>query len=403
MAFLFDEQKFVEDNIFKYEDRLNSQISRFLDKSPSFVTYYHINNLETTVDGGFKDVESILSDSSPIRFQKIINFPIYGLEPVQLAIGSEDQGIDTSFSSSAVILPNTIKPLQNDLFVITHPKEGSFIFRVTEVQYDTIRPDNYYQIGFKLEYHDNESEEMLDNQVETKYSCVLENIGTENNCLLMEEYKEQIDNLNNLYDDMVKTYISIFYNKRYNCFMADSDTQGGYKIFDPLQSVFINTHRLLNKKSSYNTMILSEGFMDNKRKIKYEKSIYRFFERRDISTIKEFYYYTLSGTDKVDSAFAKWNDSSILMVDIPLGTTTGTDTLFSQEMISSFKYNAPQESKYVELMQKFARKEDITIYDIPLDLNEELLNLEASKEVYFFTPILLYIIQTVVQDFLSTK
>ena len=77
--------------------------------------------------------------------------------------------------------------------------------------------------------------------------------------------------------------------------------------------------------------------------------------------------------------------------------------LLSVDLVNSFKYNGPQDSKYIELMQKFIRKEDITIYDIPLDLNEELLRLDANEEVFFFTPILLYIIQVVVNDFLKEK
>ena len=59
MAILINEQKLVDDNVFQYENRLNSSISRFLDKSPTFVTYYHVNYQETTMDGGFRDIEEI--------------------------------------------------------------------------------------------------------------------------------------------------------------------------------------------------------------------------------------------------------------------------------------------------------------------------------------------------------
>ena len=44
MAFLLDEQKLVEDNIFEYENRIShSEITRFLESTPIFTTYYHIN------------------------------------------------------------------------------------------------------------------------------------------------------------------------------------------------------------------------------------------------------------------------------------------------------------------------------------------------------------------------
>lgn len=401
MAFFVDEQKMVEENIFKYENRLNSQISRFLDKSPVFVTYYHINVNETTVDDGYRDIESIIGARSPLRFQKIENFPIYGLEPVILAIQDSDQGLDTEYSSECVILPNTIKPLQNDFFMIHHVKE-SFIFRVTEVQYDSIRPDNFYKIGFRFEWLDDDKVEEMNNQVEEKFSCILQNIGSENNCIIKEEYKTRLDEIDAMYNDMVNTYKSIFYNERYNCFLGE--TGAGYKLYDPLQVVFFNKHKMLNNKSDYSTIVLNEGYNDNKRKLKYEKSIYRFFERREIKLINTFEYVTFPANYQKDSPFARWSDQSVLAVDIPPNKGLAQrKELLPQDIVNAFRMNAPQESKYLDLMQKFVRNEDLTIYDIPLDLNEELLTLDANEEVFFFTPILMYIVQTVVNEFLKKK
>ena len=42
-GFVFDEQNFINNNAFKFEDRLNTQVARFLDKSPTYVTYYNIS------------------------------------------------------------------------------------------------------------------------------------------------------------------------------------------------------------------------------------------------------------------------------------------------------------------------------------------------------------------------
>ena len=401
MAILIDEKKFINDNVFQFENRLNSSISRFLDKSPTFVTYFHINNNESTTDGGFKDIEEILGKRSPLRFQKITDFPLYGLEPIVLNIVDGDQGLDTDYSGEAVVLPNTIKPLQNDFFMINTVK-GSFIFRVISIQYDNIRPDNFYKLEFKFEYLDDEKVDNLNNQVEEKFTCVLQNIGTENTCLIQEEYLEIINSIDDLFNDMVNTYKVIFYNERYNCFLGEMD--GGKKIYDPLQTVFFNKHKLLNKKNDLKTIVLSEGFVDNKRKIKYEKSIYRLFERRDTKLVKPLYYNTFPAMYKKDSQFYRWHDQSVYVADIPtLPNMEGDINLLPLSISNSFKLNGPTESKYIELMQKFIRNEEISLYDIPLDLNEELLLLDANEEVFFYTPILLYIIQTTVNEFIAKK
>ena len=401
MGFLINEEKLMEDNIFKFENRLNSQLTRFLDKSPVFVTYYHVNVNETTTDEGFRDIESIIGNRSPLRFQKIENFPMYGLDQVVLAIQDSEQGLDTEYSGEAVILPNTIKPLQNDIFKINHVK-GSFLFRVTEVQYDNIRPDNYYKINFRFEWLDDEKADKLDEQVEENFSCILQNIGTEENCLIQEDYYKQLKLIDEMFNDMVKTYKILFYNERYNCFLWER--LDGYKIYDPFQTVFFNNHKLLNNKADYSTIMLSEEFNDHKRKLKYERSIYRCFERRDTKLLSEFKYHTIPGTYKKDSSFARWNDQSIMIVEIPSPQDdSATESLLTQDIINTFKMNGPTDSKYVELMQKFIRNESMTIYDIPTNLNEELIKLDANEEVFFFTPILMYIIQTVVNDFLSEK
>lgn len=404
MAYFIDEQKLIEENVFKFENRINSQVSRFLDKNPIFVTYYHININETTVDDGFRDIESILGNRSPLRFQKIKNFPMYGIEQIVTAIQDNDEGLNTGYTGDAVILPNTIKPLQNDFFMINHLKD-LFLFRITEVQYDTIRPDNFYKIEFRFEYLDKYMVDNLNNQVEDSFSCILQNIGTENNCIIKEDCLERINDIDILYNDMVSTYKAIFYDERYNCFLGTSDD--GFKLYDPFQSMFFNNHNLLNKKQDYSTIVLTDGFSDNKRKIKYERSIYRFFERRDIKKINEFQYILVSGISKKDSEFYRWGDESIKILDIPLiGTAKYTNksySLFPQEIVKIFTYNAPTESKYIELMQKFIRDLNISIYDIPLDLNDELLKLDANEEVFFFTPILMYIIQTTVNKFIEEK
>ena len=393
MAYVISEQQMLDGNIFKYEERMNSSITRFLDKTPTFVVYYHINNLESTKDEGFLDIESIISSRSPLRFQRIDNFPLYGLEPIVLQLQDNEEGLNSDYQGDGVILPNTIKPVPNDFFIVKILK-GVYLFRVTEIGYDSIRPDNFYKINFRLEYNDEEKIARIEEQVYERFSCKLENIGTELSCIVEESDNAVYTALQNMYDDMANTYISLFYSEKYNAFIGNA--LGGYKLFDPLQSVFANKHRLFNKSNNLKTIILSEGFEDKRRRIRYEKSIYRFFERQDSTLVNPFLVNIFPGIYKKDSAFARWHDQSVYVIDIPLDSGTAcTQQLLPDRIVQSFKYNAETDSKYVELMRRFIRKEEITINDIPLDLNEEIITLGACQEVYLFTPILLYILKKV--------
>jgi hypothetical protein len=51
----------------------------------------------------------------------------------------------------------------------------------------------------------------------------------------------------------------------------------------------------------------------------------------------------------------------------------------------------------------FLRGDVKTIGDIPLDLPDKLIKLNGSQEIFIFTPIILYIIKLIVNDFLKTK
>ena len=149
MSSLFVNEKRMNDNIFLYEDRLSNPTTRFQEDTPTYVTYYHIDADETTVDAGFEDVASILGNRSPIRFTKTVEFPIYMSNEITPSIEDVDQGMDSSFEGEAVILPATIKPLENDFFVIPYLHE-QYVFRVVAIDYDNIKPDNYYKITFTL-------------------------------------------------------------------------------------------------------------------------------------------------------------------------------------------------------------------------------------------------------------
>lgn len=402
MAFFINEEKFIDETVAKLDERINSPITRFIEQTPTFVTYYHINVDESTADAGFMDVDSVIGSKSPLKFQQINNFPIYGLDQIIAQLQDTEIGIDTAYEGEAVILPNTIKPLPNDYFIISYVGENT-LFRITEIIYDNMRADNFYKINFKLDAIDSDKKKNLVNQVYDKYTCVLENIGSENKCIIQEEFKEQLDKVDKLFSDMVSLYLSIFYDERYNIVIGEM--AGGYRLYDPYMCTFINKHEIFKKKNSLETIYLEDDqITDNKKQLKYERSIYRFFERRDINFIKPFFYTTIKGMSRQESAFCRWGDETVRVVDLPSEFNPDeTSRIFPDITIETIKLNGPTDSKYLKLIQRFLRNESpVNIYDIDLTLNDELIQLDANLEMFFITPLLLYIIKEAVKEFNKT-
>lgn len=394
MAFIINEQKMVEDTTFQFENRFKSPTARFIDTTPVFVTYYHVDVDNTTVDEGFLDVASVIGNRSPIRFNKIEKFPLYGMDQIVLNIAEDDQGLDSTWDGDGIVLPKTIKPVPNDFFIIPTLKDY-YIFRVTNIQYDTVMPDNYYKIEFKLEYIDSTKLEEIEKQVLDEHVCVLENIGTETNCIIEKSSYNKIKEIEKMYAEIKELYMAMFYNDRHNVFLCE--IEDGKLLYDPLQTYFINIHKLFNDKNDLSTIMLTDQYDDPKRKYKYAKSVYKFLETKDMKLLSMFKYTTRPGTSIRESSFRKWHDRNIEVLDTPMVIPDDSKSIFSQDYMEAIRLNAPVESDYAELIQRYVRGERLTIKDINMELDTELIYLNNSIEVFFFTPFIMYIIRKIIE------
>lgn len=401
MALIVDEKRMIEENMFDFEERVKSPLARYSDKTYTLVDYHHVNNVETTADGGFQDVENILGDRSPVRFQVIHDLPLYGLEGMNLDLSDGDVGLDSSYSGEATLLPGTIIPLPNDFFVIKQLKD-KFVFRVTEVQNDTIMPENFYKISFQLEYNDAEMQDNLDKQTTEKFNCIMENIGTDDQCIIEDEYYEELRKIDAMYRSILDTYITLFYSKRYNCLLGDLDPHT--KIYDPFQTEFIRKHNLFVNKNQLDSLLLNQQFDDSRRKLKYERSIYRFIETKNFDKLTQFPYCTFLGINNRGTAFYHWHDNRVKILDIEANMGQDAPMLLSKDSYDTINMNYPTDSKYLAFISNYVRNNNIGLKEIDLTLGDEILSaLDANLEIFFFTPIILYIIRDITSTFVKRK
>ena len=279
MGFKFDEKALINNNIFKYEDKLNSQYTRFLDQTPTYVTYYNINSIETTVDLGFSNVEKILGNGSPIKYSEVKNLPVYGMEQIQLQLDEDEEGLNSSFDAELIILPDTIQPYPDDFFIIEH-KGFEFLFRVTNVEYDTIKSNNFFKIQFTVKYVTPEESVKILKQVTEKYTCVVENIGTQDRCIIEDDEYALLLQMKALYKEISERYKLFFYRKKYNAFVYIDPCDLKMGIYDRYLNTFIQKHGLLYDTESHRTIYLNNEDDSCCYMLEYDMSIYRIFELR---------------------------------------------------------------------------------------------------------------------------
>ena len=399
MAIIVNEKRAIDENVFKYESRVKSPTSRFLESTPVFVDYYHINNDETTTDAGYKDVQSIIGNQSPIKYNKIEGFPLYGIEQMVLQLQSDDQGLDTTYEGTGTIPVNTIKPFPNDYFTVPTLRDD-YLFRVTDIDYDTVMPDGFYRISFMLEYIDPVKIQELNKQIHEEFTCVLENIGSDNNAIIEKSVFKKLDNVKKVYSEIATTYHSIFYNDRYNIFLGEMEPNKF--IYDPFQVEFINKHQLFNNKNDLKSLQLSQYAADEKSRIKYEKSVYRFLERPDVKRISNFKYIVYQGIGRKNSAFQKWYDSSVYVLDMVHNEYQLEQyEIFSNEFVTSVQLNGPATSSWSKLIQAYIRNEKLELSDIDLSMHEVMYDFDNHLEIFFTAPMVLYILKKIMKESIS--
>lgn len=276
MAVFLSEEQMINNNAFLYEEKLNSQYTRFQDRPPVFVTYYSINNVESTADIGFQSVERVLGPNSPIRFNKVEHFPVYGLDRIILSLDDNEEGLNTSYDSELIILPNTVVPMPNDFFIITHINTP-VLFMVTEVSFDTIKSNNFYKIGFTVKYLNLEGLEKIEHQVVDNFQCVFKNIGTEDKCLIRNDDYVKVQKFMQKFDEISNKYFMLFYDEMTNSIIYQDMF---CKLYDAYLTEFISRNKILQNPHDYKTIMLNNEDYSKLFPIKYEKSIYRSIERR---------------------------------------------------------------------------------------------------------------------------
>ena len=134
-----ESSQFTQAVIDSYTKNRVGQFSKYLDTTPYFVTYYHINNTLSRADIGTDEVYEQLGPKSPIKYNKITKFPLYMKSNFVPEANFEDGIMDVELEISDVtVLPNTIKPRPGDFVLVELPKSPRLLFIVNNFRFNTV-------------------------------------------------------------------------------------------------------------------------------------------------------------------------------------------------------------------------------------------------------------------------
>lgn len=348
-----NKSEFIDKTIDIYSSIKFSQYSKFLSTTPFFVTYISVNEAMSTSDIGTQNIDNLIGQESPIRYNKINNLPIYNLQGMKPEFEmSENYGADINIElNGLVLLPGTVKPNTYDLLIISYPNAKQALFRVGSFEYNSIQSNDFYTFNASLfgYYADAIEESGLVYQIEEEYETIFENIGTQNTCFIRSDKVEKINSLVRTIETLKSDYINKYYNPLLNSFVISNadiaikkivtkdhlvqiegtpiysynDIEISHEILDGylydmyLENFITNTHIFETGDASYSLCLYPNDSAPFNFKYMYQKTLYHAIEECSMAMCSNYMYYYLKGINSISSPFVIYsiNAKSIFLIE----------------------------------------------------------------------------------------
>lgn len=234
------------------------QFAKFLNKNPIFVTYYPVVRPLSRTDSGTGAIQEEIGPNSPVRYNKILELPVFNLPELRPDVQYDEGGYDIDMNINDIaFIAGTVRPKPGDYMLVQLARTKPILFRCNSYSHNTIQSNDYYMADFDLMDIDQEYSKLIDKQVEKTYTCKFENIGTENKVFVTGEEDEQLSTLEGLINEMTNFYNGSFYDKESDSFVLyDGNGYGTQWYQDNYLTRFINESRIFQNDASDYTVIL---------------------------------------------------------------------------------------------------------------------------------------------------
>lgn len=271
-------------------DLIKNPYYLFNDKKATIVDYYNLNTTRSTLDEALKIPYSNLGKDSPLRFNLINEFYLYGIDRISTELDMGDFGIESSdITGEAYILPNTIIPYPGDYFEIKHISERKYLFKVTAITRDTFdNGANYWRISYRL---DQISDEKLLPLVVDEFQFSTGTVGTNFASVVKKTSWDLATALDNVAVMLKQYYKSLYYNNKVQTFtfvhlyQLCQNRQSSSFFYDPYLIEFMIRNKVLDNDGNEFMFIDHKTILKPEFRIRYTKTIWDVFEKRDISRI----------------------------------------------------------------------------------------------------------------------
>lgn len=393
-------------------DLLKNPFYLFNDKKAIPVDYYNLNTNKSTLDEALKIPYANIGVDSPLRFNLIKDFYLYGLERVTLNLDNGDFGIESSeITGEAIVLPDTIHPYPGDYFSVQMIKQR-YLFRVTAINRDTLdNGGNYWRVEYKLEYNDDKR--LLPLIVE-EYQFVSGNIGSNFNSVLLKTKWDVAKILDDAAVTLKKYYKSLFYNNKVQTYtfvylydMCPMNMNSAY-FYDPYLMEFIIKNKVLANDGDGYDYIDHKTTLRPEFPIKYNRSIWKIIETRDKTNLSACKhrsaakYIDDAGTifsTRYENYFELTYDDADPVAEMYSKAIDIIDPQLIGRILNNQLYPSDTRCAKYNIIIKYFNHVPIGVEDIlPMD---KIAETDSTQNNYFMIPIMIYIMERYIKELMA--
>jgi len=387
------------------------------DKQGTKCTYYNLNTTMTTLDESTRGNFGEVSPESPLRFNKINNFYIYGYTKPDPSLEIGEYGLEGSdITGEAIVLPFTVVPYPGDFFYIDE-LATPMLFEITAVNPNMIETGALmYKIAYSLKSSDGLKN--IEPQVVKRYNFMIDNVGTNFACLMEEESYNAASDIESTLTALKDYYIGLFYDNRIQSFALNYSNNGtdggsrpnaygyhdfiGFKIYDPYLIEFLIRNDILGGSTKY-IYVQHQYIMPTTFPIDYSKTFFVNVEECDLKHhIGTYVGHALKCEQRLSLLYQYPIDYYIMdyrKID-HMGKfymlNMFDDPAFADNIKSNTKYR--EEDILKNIIIKYFNHEEITDDDIDLLKH---LDYMPTREQFYEIPMVIYCLTSQLKNMLS--
>jgi hypothetical protein len=298
------EKDIIKRTVSGYLEATTKDYIKYLEGSPSYITYYQLDDIATKQDGSLENVHSLTGKNTPNKYKKIEDVVVYGVDAMDISNEISEKGLQSVITGEFILLPDSIKPYPGDFFVYDYDGLRDHMFRIENVQFDRASPKKYFRCAYAI-YPEN-PDLILTNLVKDEngkdqtYVMDYDNIGGQDNAIVKKADAVVGENAKLLVDSLISKYTNLFYDEDMDSFVfktekipfAIDDSKQIVNLWSPYLQKFMHDTKLM---TGYKKEILTEFYINDIDErsnlfftdLGYMKSIFRKVETQDKELIFE--------------------------------------------------------------------------------------------------------------------